>query len=86
MLYAFFFQSNKRCLCGESVHLSVCPSVSDLISATEYFLGFSLNSVQMFFTKEKLQTNGEFRENRRLKLHCLLTGVNEFMPVFSVFI
>jgi hypothetical protein len=70
--------------CGDyafSIRLSVC----DIISATNPFGGFSLNSVWELFIKN-VPSKHEFRESRSSDSCAVHRDVIEYLAVFSIFI
>jgi hypothetical protein len=60
--------------------------ICDLISTTTPFVRFSWISAQVIFPfKKKTSSKREFRENRGSENHTSPRGINDFLPVISIF-
>ena len=63
--------------------MPVCPSVSNIVSATTLVVKFSWNSVLEVLTRSS--SSSMFNENRHTERHTLLNDNNEMLPVISTF-
>lgn len=60
------------------------PSVRELVPATKLLSLFHETPYRSYL--QNVFERGGFRENRITDIHTLLVGVNEFLPVISIFL
>lgn len=81
------FEVKEECLMcvhGDHVHMPACLTICDLVSVTKPTVRFIKFGIEVLYKKLSLKL--EFYANHLNDSHTVLKHINEFLPMFSIFL